>query len=173
MPHFNSCVGGTFWRVVTNKWSRNLDKLMVIYLVKKSPGFMWTEMSSPCLQEPITGPYLEPVRSVRNLLLCFFTVVISSYASLRFPCGFTASSSPTNFVHISHLPTPCIATWLWMCSQICIQKHRRFYGISFCGSVSPLYWYFIKLIRSMPESDYKSYSSMYSFVAQRVKYLDL
>jgi hypothetical protein len=40
-----------------------LEKLKVVYLVKKFPAFMEPETSLPCSKEPDTGPYCDPSAS--------------------------------------------------------------------------------------------------------------
>jgi hypothetical protein len=40
-----------------------LEKQLVAQLVKKSPPFNGHEGSLPCLQQRVTGPYLEPNES--------------------------------------------------------------------------------------------------------------
>jgi hypothetical protein len=39
-----------------------LEKLPVVQLLKNFPTFLGTRSSSPCSQEPYTGPYPEPDR---------------------------------------------------------------------------------------------------------------
>jgi len=40
-------------------WSRVLEKLTVIRLVKNIPAFYGLKGSLPCSQQPATGPYAE------------------------------------------------------------------------------------------------------------------
>jgi hypothetical protein len=64
---------------------KSLEKLIVIQLVKKFPGFMEPEVSVPCSQDPTTGPYpglaqiISCIIALYDLLKLFDIRICGSY----------------------------------------------------------------------------------------------
>jgi hypothetical protein len=77
-----------------------LEKLPIVHLLKKFPAFYGTQGSSPCSQEPSTGPYPEPDRSSPCHPIHLRSIsILSTHLRLGLTSGLFPSDFPTNILY--------------------------------------------------------------------------
>jgi hypothetical protein len=83
-----------------------LEKLLVLQLLTDFQNVMESEGSSPCSQQPSTGPYLQPISPVHIIpssLSLRSMLTLSSYLHLGLPCDlFLLAFQPKSYTHSSY-----------------------------------------------------------------------
>jgi hypothetical protein len=135
---------GSICMVHTRPWSRvHLEKLIVTHLVKKSPSFMDTECSLPCLQELATGPIHGQIHPVHTFPPHFPYIQSNIFQSMPRPSKWPL---PSNFLNkilyaflIAFMHTTCPAySILNLITLIIFRDMYKLWHPSSCSLLQPL-----------------------------------